>query len=151
MQTCPKCRETKALSEFQRSHGAGKRRSGRQSYCRECVRAYHREWACRNPDRAKANHAKWRAKRREVTREKRLLKEYGVTLEWYRTQAALQGGQCAICSKVASLDIDHDHATGAVRGLLCRQCNHGIGLFGDSPERLAAAIDYLMKRMERIA
>jgi hypothetical protein len=55
------------------------------------------------------------------------------------------GGRCAICENdEKDLVIDHDHKTGKVRGLLCRQCNSGLGMFGDSMDILKAAILYLM-------
>ena len=64
--------------------------------------------------------------------------------------AAELGGDptCAICGKPEvgrRLNIDHDHATGLVRGLLCRKCNAGIGLLGDNIEGLEAALEYLRR------
>lgn len=58
-----------------------------------------------------------------------------------------QGGLCAICGRSESLEqalaLDHCHKTGRLRGLLCMQCNTGLGMFRDNPETLQAAIDYL--------
>lgn len=57
-----------------------------------------------------------------------------------------QGGVCAICrrpSDPAPLHVDHDHRTGAIRGLLCSPCNTAIGLLGDDPDRMMAAAAYL--------
>ena len=58
-----------------------------------------------------------------------------------------QGGVCAICDGVNAsgkfLAVDHDHETGAVRGLLCSRCNSGLGLMKDDPERLLRAIQYI--------
>lgn len=58
-----------------------------------------------------------------------------------------QNGCCAICKtkppKGKRLDIDHDHSTGEVRGLLCGLCNRGLGLFKDNPNTLRSAADYV--------
>lgn len=83
------------------------------------------------------------------------LRRYGLTIETYDELLASQGGACAIClstepknyrGRGESFAVDHDHATGAVRGLLCNPCNNGLGLFGDDPVRLRAAVDYLTRQ-----
>jgi hypothetical protein len=62
---------------------------------------------------------------------------------------ARQGGRCAICGVLEAdaprgrLHLDHDHGSLAVRGLLCGNCNAGLGQFKDDPNRLLAAIEYL--------
>jgi hypothetical protein len=73
---------------------------------------------------------------------------YGMTLEEYTDLLARQGLGCAICGAPEnadgrSLHVDHDHKTGRVRGILCADCNFGLGKFKDDPELLQAAIDYL--------
>lgn len=61
-----------------------------------------------------------------------------------------QGKRCAICKvkpeHPAGLLIDHNHATGKVRGLLCSGCNTGLGHLKDSPDVLEAAMQYLEER-----
>jgi hypothetical protein len=61
---------------------------------------------------------------------------------------AAQGYRCAICGAdkpggTGRWHTDHDHVTGTVRGVLCHKCNIGIGMLGDSPALLRAAIAYL--------
>lgn len=55
--------------------------------------------------------------------------QYGLTPEAYDRLLWSQGGACAICRKTQDkpLDVDHNHLTGVVRGLLCNPCNQGIG------------------------
>jgi len=68
-------------------------------------------------------------------------------VEEYDAILVKQGGVCAICARIPLPDkllhVDHDHGTGVVRGLLCQQCNHAIGLLGDNPSTLRAAVQYL--------
>lgn len=81
-----------------------------------------------------------------------VMRTYGVTVEQYREMLARQGGVCAVCQRepddaARSLCVDHDHETGAVRGLLCRPCNAAIGLLEEDPDRLRAALAYLEGEM----
>lgn len=60
----------------------------------------------------------------------------------------MQNGGCAICGKrqgieTKKLGVDHDHCTGRIRGLLCSQCNRGLGKFGDSIEGIKRVLAYL--------
>lgn len=72
---------------------------------------------------------------------------YGISVSDYYEILKVQDGRCAICLMVPktqlSLDIDHDHATGKVRGLLCSVCNTGLGSMRDSIQALQRAIEYL--------
>ena len=88
-------------------------------------------------------------KRREGQRRRRttgamLRWKYGITLEDYRRMYASQQGRCAIClAEYSVLSVDHDHETGAVRGLLCRDCNFAIGLLHDKADLADSAARYL--------
>jgi len=79
-------------------------------------------------------------------------KSYGLTYEEVKKLRAEQDHRCAICgeegflmnSRVkSSLNVDHDHKTGKVRSMLCHNCNRGLGLFQDDPQRLRKAAAYL--------
>jgi hypothetical protein len=75
-----------------------------------------------------------------------LASNYGMTMEEYQARVAAQGGLCAICGdepERGRLHVDHNHATGVVRELLCRPCNHALGNAQDDPARLRAMIAYL--------
>lgn len=89
-----------------------------------------------------------------TSRHNHLRDNYKISLEQYETMFAEQKGLCAICGKPESsvfhktglpkpLCVDHDHATGKIRKLLCHRCNAGLGYFGESPEIMTAAIQYL--------
>lgn len=99
--------------------------------------------------RAQRTYRKLRAEAFKGYELKRL---FGLSLEEYDDMHARQGGRCAICNqhegreirgRLLSLAVDHCHKSGKVRGLLCMDCNRGLGLFRDSPEALTAAIAYL--------
>lgn len=82
------------------------------------------------------------------SRRQSLKKNYGITLEYYNELLESQGGVCKICGSSESrantqLSLDHCHDSKAIRGLLCSNCNTGLGLFKDSPELLQKAINYL--------
>lgn len=76
-------------------------------------------------------------------------KLYGLSLAQYTALLGRQEGRCAICHELAdenlALAADHDHATGAIRGLLCSRCNNGLGSFRDDPALLRSAIEYLSR------
>jgi hypothetical protein len=80
-----------------------------------------------------------------------LSNRYGMTMEEYRERVDAQGGRCAICGDEPEgdrLHVDHSHATGAVRDLLCRPCNHALGNAKDDPARLLAMLAYLERHTQ---
>ncbi len=74
-----------------------------------------------------------------------ITRKYGLTGAEYSILTCEAAGHCAICGKEAKLCIDHDHATGALRGLLCNDCNTGLGKLGDNVAGLQRAIAYLQQ------
>ncbi len=130
---CSRCEALKPLSEF----GSWKRRTvdGKHVWCKPCVRDYSR--------------AHIRAPRQSYQRSY-ILKQYGLTPESFDELLKAQDGKCAICrtsdlGKRGTFYVDHDHASGQLRGLLCLGCNTGLGCFRDSGALLIAASEYLRK------
>jgi len=81
-------------------------------------------------------------------RRRRLWREYQMSLEDYNNLLELQNNCCAICNInqekiIIKLCVDHNHETGSVRGLLCSNCNSGIGFLKDNPDLIFNAIKYL--------
>lgn len=113
---------------------------------REELNAYHRAYYHKRkvePDFKAAHLARGKWTRRKT--------KYGITKEEYQTRLTLQEGRCIICSDLVEdkLRVDHDHQTGEIRGLLCSNCNTGLGMFKDDPELTTAATAYLRKALER--
>lgn len=107
--------------------------------CRETAAEYARAYRAANP---------------EIYKRQALSKAFGVTLEWYREQLEKQGGCCILCRLPETathrktglprdLAVDHCHASGNIRALLCSKCNTGLGSFRDDPALLRAAAEYL--------
>jgi recombination endonuclease VII len=78
-----------------------------------------------------------------LRRHYKLITRYGIGLGEVERMIEEQGGVCAICRSAAPRDVDHDHETGEVRGILCSPCNSGMGLFKDNARRLRDAAAYL--------
>lgn len=147
---CCTCKVEKPLEDYHRSK---KHPLGRGYQCKVCVRARHsRKWHDEQKHDVERRE-RMRAYHQEYNRAAQLRK-YGLTQEEYDWLLFLQDGQCAICKKTPEqsgltgrngqrLHVDHCHDTGVVRGLLCTRCNTLLGMAGDSPECLRAAIYYL--------
>ncbi|WP_183594748.1 endonuclease VII domain-containing protein [Nocardioides soli] len=93
----------------------------------------------------KANPGKYRARDKAQN-----LALYGLSLEQYQAMWSRQNGMCLTCgetlrSGIGGAAVDHDHLTGAVRGILCASCNRALGYARDSPAILRRLADYLEK------
>ncbi|MFC5754348.1 endonuclease VII domain-containing protein [Actinomadura rugatobispora] len=84
-----------------------------------------------------------------TSRDDRLRARYGVGEGEIEELLAVQRGFCAICCDKAAENVDHDHVTGVVRGLLCGGCNTGMGQLGDDPVALRRAADYVQGALLR--
>lgn len=155
MKTCTKCNTEKPLEEF----GVDKTtKDGYRYSCKVCYNAQQREYVRNNKELIKARNAA-KAKQRKAyyqsprgiksSRRAHLKRKYGITLEEYNNLLKQQQSKCKICGQEETsernshLCVDHDHNTGAIRGLLCNNCNRALGLFKDNIEVLHNAIIYL--------
>lgn len=123
---CPTCGEHKPHEAFYRNRSAS---DGLQTYCKPC----HKGWVARHPENRNPH--------------KRRLWRYGLTVEQFDAMVSAQGGRCAGCLMLLlpgrGQHIDHCHASGRVRGVLCRNCNHALGQVRDSQATLRRLAEYL--------
>jgi hypothetical protein len=124
-QRCPACKQWKPVSEFPRNRST---RDGFAAYCKPC----HNERGRRNRQRLHGS-----------TRHYHLKRRYGIGARDVERMIEAQGGMCAVCRTAPAQHVDHDHATGQVRGILCFNCNGGLGQFRDDRAVLERAITYL--------
>ena len=137
--TCSSCSEEKSLDLF---YNYTKSKDGKFRQCKDCqkdsVRRYKKKMGKAYYERER--YYKWKA-------------TYGLSKEEYEEMLNEQDGKCAICeSDVHLVDnngkrsaIDHCHNTGKVRGILCNNCNRGIGFLGDNSKVVKKALSYLLK------
>jgi hypothetical protein len=125
---CHTCEKWKERSEFYR---CAKCPDGLQYDCKQCSK--DRIMAARRADPTLA------AKRKQTSQR---WSKYDVTPADYKRMMADQDGRCGICGVVlpSKVDIDHNHVTGAVRGLLCHNCN--TCHFPEDPKLLRRAADW---------
>ena len=125
--------------EYRELHAEKLREKSREYYLqnKEIRDARNKEWRLNNPEHYE-----------ESQKNAMLKKQYGISLEEYDAMMQAQDGNCAICNRSQqefknSFDVDHDHTTGEVRGLLCPVCNKALGLMRDDTSLLKEAISYL--------
>lgn len=130
------------------------RENSRKSYHAdiERTRELKRDRYAADPEKHRAYTRKWkRSSNPEKARAKHRRRKYGLEPHDLSRILARQSGKCAICQaemvdgslRNDGLVVDHCHASGQVRGLLCNKCNKGLGHFNDKPELLRAAATYL--------
>lgn len=137
-----------------------------QHYCRECnaeliendnwspSRASTKNYICKSCNTKKTQE--WRKQNPDKHRGHKLKSRYGIDAAEWKQMFDAQGGRCAICGseepkgRNGVFHVDHCHETGAVRALLCHNCNHGLGYFQDNTETLKNAIEYLEAHRDRM-
>ena len=114
----------------------------------ERIRQQQAAYREKNREKKRLQSADWNSKNKLYRRDKTYQRLYGITIDDYNRMFAEQDGCCAICGIHQTKDkstfcVDHCHATGKVRGLLCTKCNKALGLFHDNQDLLNKAIHYL--------
>lgn len=164
MKTCRNCKILKPLDNFNNNP---KNAGGKMTLCRECGKAYSKLYHSKNKekdikyrqlhkDRIKLSRETWYYKKggNLKCRERILKNRFNITRNEYNRLLEQQNHKCAICknseickdrrnNKLRELAVDHCHTTGKIRGLLCYNCNRGIGHLQDSLSILREALDYL--------
>lgn len=127
---CYSCSEVKFLEDY---HFDRRRKDQRQARCKQCQNEEMLKRYKKDPDKK---------------RDKNLKKLYGISLQDYNLLKESQNNRCKICERhekefYHKLAVDHCHKTGRIRGLLCTNCNIGLGNFNHSVDLLNRAREYL--------
>lgn len=136
MKVCTKCKEPKSLDKFSKGKGF---KDGIYSICKRCRNDLRNSKGPRNVNKLQAKA--WVLK-----------SNYNLTLAQFNELRIKQDYRCAICglhesdNRQGTLHVDHCHDTGKVRGLLCLQCNRGIGMLRDNAKLCTKAAEYLTCR-----
>lgn len=136
---CTACSQSKGLDAFALQKGG---RDGRHTVCKGCRAARERNRYRENRE-AVLERMRTDPSRRTRQRAIDLRRRYGLSVDEWESLAASQGDACAVCREVRPLAIDHDHTSGAIRGMLCSPCNLALGHLDDDPERAEALWRYL--------
>jgi hypothetical protein len=137
---CSGCKADLPLEYFT-ARKSGARTGQPVSKCKKCRRSI--QFGYRLRDKSIYERVEWPSKMR---------RNYGIEPADYYKMLDEQGGGCAICGSKTpgykgkkKFAVDHCHATGAVRGVLCHPCNKALGLFKDEPEIMVKAAAYIKK------
>lgn len=132
-------------------------KSGKEKLiCNKCRKEKASLWQKENKEKVNEKNRKWvknnYEKKYSNSKNSKLLKEYGITLEEYNKMSEAQNHRCKICNKEETkkmsdtkwkLSVDHCHKTGKIRGLLCAKCNVGLAKFEEDEQQFINAIKYL--------
>lgn len=135
MRECTGCKEVLPTYAF---YAHSQRPGTTHSQCKKCENAATIKRTKANPERTS-----------RYSRKSRIKTQYGLSWDDFQKIVSTQGGACPICKNQLDFNanrrvhIDHDHATGKVRGVLCNWCNSGLGRFKDNARWLDAAAQYI--------
>ena len=136
IKTCKTCGEDKPIEKFKKDKSYS---GGYRPHCIPCCNAYDLESYHQHKHKKEYSYGN--------NKDKHLKRLYGISYKEYQVMLEAQGGRCAICATdkpgKRAFAVDHCHDTGNVRGLLCTNCNTGIGNLQDNIGLLERAIEYL--------
>jgi hypothetical protein len=131
MKRCPKCKQTLNDADFYE----------KTRNCKKCHLENMKDYHSRNKEKVAL-----------INRKHKLMRNYGITIQQYEYLLKEQNSKCAICgtseikrSKAKYFNVDHNHKTGKIRGLLCHDCNVLLGKLSDNIEICKKVIEYLSK------
>ena len=143
---CCQCKKRRALNEFHQDKSS---KDGYASRCSLCDNQNHREYRMKNPEKVLADNIKYRPLYKDKQTWYDLKRNFGLEPEDFHRMLISQNGLCFICKTPMDGDrnvlVDHSHKTGKIRGLLCKCCNTGLGMFRDNILILSNAIEYIRK------
>jgi len=150
VKVCKRCKEEKELVQFSKDK---REKDNHMLYCKSCEKTRQAVYREKFPEKARSGvKACW-----EVNRQKyynshsanMLFKKYKLTIPQYTDMVDACKGVCSLCERPFGVSaytkpvVDHCHASGATRGIICRQCNIGLGAFRDNTTSMTKAIEYL--------
>jgi hypothetical protein len=144
---CRTCKKEQPRTSF---YADKTKRDGLEARCKQCCVRRSQLYNQAHPDQHAALSRAYAKRHPDRVRSTQRLVQYGITMADFEQMLLDQQGQCDICKRQLgtgrSTHVDHDHATGKVRGLLCNACNAVLGYARDLPATLLAAAEYLRKR-----
>ena len=161
MKKCSKCKVEKSITEFSKNKDC---RGGIRNSCRACNNEHNRQYRQTHKKEIAITTALYRQLNKEkiveyarAHKENRadyhLQRNHGLSMGQVREMFSSQRGKCLVCEKQMNMEgrnsgrahVDHNHQTGKNRGLICDNCNRGLGFFHDNIRSLKNAIIYLGK------
>jgi hypothetical protein len=143
---CTKCLITQDIEQF----APHKNYKGeRTTWCRACLNKQASNWSKDQAPRRRENDNARNKRKPEHKQNSKFKSRYGISLDEFNEMSTKQSDRCLICklhkslNKNSKLFVDHCHVSKKVRGLLCDNCNKGLGAFQDNPALLLKAVEYL--------